>query len=200
MVDDAQFGRIFAFEVGEPGEVLMYDHADMPNLLSMARFGFCAADDPVYQNTVHFAYSTRNQGYRGTMDGKYRQLCDGSKTMPFSPWSLGALGQLMSGTATPAEMARLLDWLRDALTPALQLPEISDRHTGLPAQRYWFGWPTAMMLMAFVETICGVTIGQQVTIEPQIPEGWDNFRSPLLTIRGHQAHIEMTDGVLTVHG
>jgi len=197
VVDDPEFGRMFAFEVGGPGEALLYDHADMPNLLSLARLGFCAADDPVWRSTVRFAYSDRNQGFRGTRAGKYRQLCDGSKTMPFSPWPLGALGQLMSGTATPTEAAQLLDWLRDALTPALQLPEISDRHTARPVQRYWFGWPTAMLAMAFVETICGVKIGREVTVEPLIPEGWESFRSPILTVRGRTLRVVVEEGVAT---
>lgn len=198
VVEDEEFGPLFAFEIGEPGEVLLYDHADMPNLLSMARLGLCAPDDPVYRNTVRFAYGARNQGYRGTMAGKYRQLCDGSKTMPFSPWALGALGQLLSGTATPADAAQLLDWLRDALTPALQLPEISDRHTARAVQRYWFGWPTAMLLMAFVETICGVKIGRRVTLEPLIPEGWEGFCSPLLSIGGKRVQIELRQGSMVV--
>lgn len=198
LVDDPEFGRLFAFEVGGPGEALLYDHADMPNLLSLARLGFCATDDPVYRNTVRFAFSDRNQGFRGTSNGKYRQLCDGSKTMPFSPWALGALGQLMSGTATPAEAARLLDWLRDALTPARQLPEISDRHTARPVQRYWFGWPTAMLMMAFVETICGVHLGRDVTVTPLIPAGWESFRSPALTVRGRALQVVVEHGVATV--
>ena len=197
-VDDARFGRMFAFEVGGPGQVLLYDQADMPNLLSLPRFGFCRPDDPVYRNTVRFAYSERNQGYRGTADGKYRQLCDGSKTMPFSPWPLGALGQLMSGAVSPAEAAHLLDWLRDAFTPALQLPEISDKHTARPVQRYWFGWPTAALLIAYLETICGVKIDRGIRIEPLIPRGWSDFSSPTLRVRGQELQIVVRQGRKTI--
>ncbi len=196
--DDPEFGPLFAFEVGRAGAYLLYDHADMPNLLSLPRFGFCPPDDPVYCNTVRFAYSLRNQGFRGTANGKYRALCDGSKTMPFSPWSLGVLGRLMSGAVAPAEAARLLDWLRDALTPALQLPEISDRHTARPVQRYWFAWPTSMLLMAYIEVICGVKIGPEMRVEPLVPEGWPAFRSPTLTIGGRPVQIEGRAGEVRV--
>ncbi len=194
IVDDPEFGRMYAFEVGAGGQTLLYDHADIPNLLSATRFGYCSPDDPVYQNTVRFAYSARNQGYRGTRAGKYAELCDGSKTMPYSPWPLGALGHLMSGLVDAAEARRLVDWLRDCLTPALQLPEIVDRHTGRPVQRYWFGWPTAMLLMVYIETLCGVTIGRDIELSPLVPAGWDEYRSPVLQIRGEACQVIVRDG------
>lgn len=192
--DDPEFGRIFAFEVGENGECLVYDQADIPNLISMRRFGFCSPDDPIYRSTLKFVYSKRNQGYVGTMDGKYGELCDGSKTMPFHPWPLGALSHLMSCPSDPSEVARLVNWLRDALTPCFQLPEICDKHTALPMQRYWFAWPTAMMLMAYIETICGVKISKEIRLKPLVPSGWDYYSSPILTIRGHKVLVEVING------
>jgi hypothetical protein len=192
--DDPEFGKMFAFEVGEKGECLLYDHADIPNLISMPRFGFCSAHDPIYRATLAFAYSGRNQGYAGTMDAKYAELCDGSKTLPFHPWPLGALSHLMSCPSDPAQVARLLDWLRDALTPCFQLPEISDKHTALPMQRYWFGWPTSLLLMAYIETICGVKIGKDIRVEPLVPAGWQYYSSPILTVRGHKVWVEVING------
>jgi cellobiose phosphorylase len=105
----------------------------------------------------------------------------------------------MSGTATPETAAALLNWLTDALTPALQLPEISDKHTARPVQRYWFGWPTAMLLMAYNETVCGVKIGEKISIEPLVPSGWESYRSPLLTLRGRQVQIEVRQGTTLLH-
>lgn len=191
---DPEFGDVFAFEVGEGGEHLLYDHADIPNLISATRFGFCPIEDPIYQNTLRFIYSLRNQGYRGTMDGKYAELCDGSKTMPYSPWPLGAMSRLMSCCRSGEEARRLVEWLREALTPCLQLPEICDKHTGHPVQRYWFGWPTAMMLMVYIETICGVKIGKEITFQPLAPAGWREYRSPILTIRGKRLQVVVRDG------
>ncbi|MBM4046283.1 MAG: glycoside hydrolase family 125 protein, partial [Planctomycetes bacterium] len=194
VVEDREFGPMFAFEVGDDGAFLLYDHSDIPNLISATRFGFCAQDDPIYQNTLKFIYSARNQGYRGTMDGKYGELCDGSKTMPYSPWPLGAMSHLMSCCASREEARRLVEWLRECLTPSLQLPEIVDKHTGQPIQRYWFGWPTAMMLMAYVETLCGVKLGKDIRLEPLAPAGWDEYRSPILTIRGERFQVVVKDG------
>lgn len=199
VVKDAEFGEVFAFEVDTDGNFLLYDHADIPNLLSAPRFGFCRVDDPVYQNTLRFIYSGRNQGYRGTMDGKYAALCDGSKTLPFGPWPLGTLGHLMSCCTSRQEARRLVEWIRDCLTTSYQLPEICDKHTGQPMQRLWFGWPTAMLLMAYIETLCGVKIGKEITFEPLAPEGWAEYRSPILTIRGERCQIVVTDGVPHKH-
>ena len=193
-VADPEFGEMFAFEVGEGGEYLLYDHADIPNLISAPRFGFCDRDDPVYRNTLAFVYSERNQGYRGTMDGKYAALCDGSKTMPHSPWPLGVMSHLMSCCDSRQEARRLVEWLRDCLTPSFQLPEICDKHTGRPVQRYWFGWPTAMLLMVYVETLCGVTIGREIALDPLAPAGWEEYKSPILTIRGERCQVVVRDG------
>ncbi|MEW6359275.1 MAG: glycoside hydrolase family 125 protein [Planctomycetota bacterium] len=194
VVRDPEFGEVFAFEVGENGEALLYDHADIPNLISAARFGFCPPDDPIYRNTLRFIYSPRNQGYRGTMDGKYAELCDGSKTMPYSPWPLGAMSRLMSCCESREEARRLVEWLRECLTPGLQLPEICDKHTGRPIQRYWFGWPTAMMLMVYIETICGVKIGKEIAFQPLAPAGWDEYKSPILTLRGERVQVVVKGG------
>ncbi|OGV67368.1 MAG: hypothetical protein A3K19_19040 [Lentisphaerae bacterium RIFOXYB12_FULL_65_16] len=197
VVHDAEFGDVFAFEVAEDGQALLYDHADIPNLISATRFGFCTADDPVYRNTLRFIYSARNQGYRGTMDGKYAELCDGSKTMPYSPWPLGAMSRLMSCGSAPDEARRLLEWLRECLTPCFQLPEICDKHTGHPVQRYWFGWPTAMLLMVYIETICGVKIGKEITFDPLVPTGWDRYTSPILRARGETFQLLIENGRAT---
>jgi hypothetical protein len=194
VVNDPEFGEVFAFEVAADGRFLLYDHADIPNLLSAPRFGYCAPDDPVYANTVRFIYSARNQGYRGTLDGKYAELCDGSKTMPYSPWPLGALSHLLSGSPSPAEARRLIEWLRECLTPSFQLPEICDRHSGRPVQRYWFGWPTAMLLQVYIETLCGVKIGKEITFQPLIPAGWERYRSPLLRVRGETFQVVVENG------
>ena len=54
VVTDREFGPMFAFEVGEAGEFLLYDQADIPNLISATRFGFCRQNDRIYQNTLKF--------------------------------------------------------------------------------------------------------------------------------------------------
>ncbi|PIZ37060.1 MAG: hypothetical protein COY42_24645, partial [Armatimonadetes bacterium CG_4_10_14_0_8_um_filter_66_14] len=68
-------------------------------------------------------------------------------------------------------------------------------HTARPIQRYWFGWPTAMLLMAYIETLCGVKVGREITFEPLAPAGWEEYGSPMLNIRGERFRIIVNKGV-----
>ena len=88
----------------------------------------------------------------------------------------------------------MVEWIRECLTPCFQLPEICDKHTGQPVQRYWFGWPTAMMLMVYIETLCGVKIGKEITFAPLAPAGWDEYKSPILKIRGERIQLVVKNG------
>ena len=54
---------------------------------------------------------SRNQGFTGTMNGKCAALCDGNKTMPNSPWPLGAMSRLSGCCGSRREARRLIDWL-----------------------------------------------------------------------------------------
>jgi len=66
-------------------------------------------------------------------------------------------------------------------------------------QRYWFGWPTAMLVMAFVESVCGVKIGRQIHVEPLVPQGWQEFSSPRLLVRGHELEVKVEAGTTTTY-
>ncbi|MBR1496635.1 MAG: glycoside hydrolase family 125 protein [Oscillospiraceae bacterium] len=60
IVEHGEFDRIYAYEVDGLGGVLLMDDANVPSLLAMPYFGFCGADDPVYQNTRRFVLSRAN--------------------------------------------------------------------------------------------------------------------------------------------
>jgi len=198
VVKDEQFGRMFAFEVSESGEYLLYDQADIPNLTSMPFFGFCSRGEEVFDNTLRFVYSERNIGYRRTASGKFRALTDGSKRFPDSPWPLGKMSEMMSAPRDPKILAEGFQWLSLCLPPSLQLPETIERHTGRTCERYWFAWPSALMLMLFNECVCGIRIGEKVVIDPVVPDGWKSFWSPLYSIGGRQVQVVHEAGTTSV--
>ena len=55
-----EFGPIYAYEVDGFGNHLLMDDANVPSLLGMPYLGDVAIDDPVYQNTRKFVWSTSN--------------------------------------------------------------------------------------------------------------------------------------------
>lgn len=58
--DHPEFGQIYAYEVDGFGNHLLMDEANVPSLLAMPYLGDVAIDDPVYQNTRNFVWSTSN--------------------------------------------------------------------------------------------------------------------------------------------
>ena len=55
-----KYGKIYAFEVDGFGNQLLMDDANVPSLLGMGYLGDVSLDDPIYQNTRRFVWSTDN--------------------------------------------------------------------------------------------------------------------------------------------
>lgn len=67
VVDHPYYGKIYAFEVDGFGNKLLMDDANVPSLLAMPYLGDVDANDPIYQNTRRFVWSTDNPYFfRGT--------------------------------------------------------------------------------------------------------------------------------------
>lgn len=58
--DHPEFGPIYAYEVDGFGNHLLMDDANVPSLLGMPYLEDVAVDDPVYQNTRKFVWSSSN--------------------------------------------------------------------------------------------------------------------------------------------
>ena len=62
-----EFGPIYAFEVDGFGNHMLMDDANVPSLLAMPYLGDVDINDPIYQNTRRFVWSTSNPYFfRGT--------------------------------------------------------------------------------------------------------------------------------------
>lgn len=62
-----KYGKIYAYEVDGFGNQLLMDDANVPSLLAMAYLGDVKKNDPIYQNTRRFVWSTDNPYFfRGT--------------------------------------------------------------------------------------------------------------------------------------
>lgn len=55
-----EFGEIYSFEIDGFGNRFLTDDANVPSLLSMPYLGDVAIDDPIYQNTRRFVWSSAN--------------------------------------------------------------------------------------------------------------------------------------------
>ena len=131
----------FAYAVTGPrgeGARHYHDANDLPTVFAPG-WGFCDASEPLWRETIAFAWSEANEGY---FPGRFGGL--GSLHTP-RPWTLGDLQEIVVARVTAdrnregrarERLARVETW--DGL-----IAEAYDEDTGAVAARHWFAWPAA---------------------------------------------------------
>lgn len=153
MVQDDKYGTVYVYETDGMGHNTRMDDANVPSLLSMPYFHYCAKNDPVYQNTRRWVLSGENPFY-------YEGTAAKGVGSPHTPqgyiWHIALAIQGMT-SENRREQERILDYF-----------ERTDGGTGLvhegfekddPSQftREWFSWSNAMFV-EFVLSVCGLEI------------------------------------------
>jgi hypothetical protein len=132
----------FAYAVTGPrgeGARHYHDANDLPTVFAPG-WEFCLSSEPLWRETIAFAWSEANEGY---FPGRFGGL--GSLHTP-RPWTLGDLQEIVVARVTAdrdrerrarERLARVETW--DGL-----LAEAYDEATGAVAARHWFAWPAAL--------------------------------------------------------
>ena len=131
--------HIFAYATDGHGNHYFYHDAnDFPTVLAPG-WGFVAADDPVWQATLDFAFSKANEG------GYYAPGLGSVHTR--APWSLGDVQELIVArtTGNAEREHRVMVRLEQAACWDGALPEAYDAETYEVISRHWFAWPGAVL-------------------------------------------------------
>ncbi len=153
VVQHAEFGQIFAYEVDGLGNANLMDDANVPSLLALPYLGYCTADDPIYQNTRRFVLSQANSYY---FAGRAAQGIGSPHTPPRYIWHIALAMQGL--TSTDAAERRAL----------LALMAATDGGTGVMHEgfdvddprnftRAWFAWANAMYAELAL-LVCGIVV------------------------------------------
>lgn len=140
-VVEGPLGRQWAYAVDGRGSAERFmDANDLPVALAPL-WGFCEADDPVWRNTVRFAFDAANPGFsRGPAGGL------GSRHTP-GTWTLGDVMGLVAFSLMddrPAAAAALDRLVAVAFEDGM-LPEAYDPAGSGQVVRHWFAWPGAAL-------------------------------------------------------
>ena len=132
----------FAYAVTGPrgeGARHYHDANDLPTVFAPG-WGFCASSEPLWRETIAFAWSEANEGY---FPGRFGGL--GSLHTP-RPWTLGDLQEIVVARVTGdrEREARARERLGRVETWDGLLAEAYDEATGAVAARHWFAWPAAL--------------------------------------------------------
>ncbi|GAB5493931.1 MAG: hypothetical protein Phog2KO_41460 [Phototrophicaceae bacterium] len=133
--------QIYSYATDGEGKHYIYHDANDIPLVMMPLWGFCEKDDPIWLNTVEFAFSSENSGF---YDGVL-----GSVHTP-APWALGDAQELILSKVLGDRERYQRVWER--VEKAAQwdgaLPEAYDANTFEVVSRHWFAWTNAMVAIA----------------------------------------------------
>ena len=140
VVEHPRFGKMYAYETDGMGNYVFMDDSNVPSLLAMPYFGFCGADDPIYQNTRRFILSDANPYY---FTGKVLRGTGSPHTPDGYVWHIGLTLQGLTAT-DPAERLEVLRMLEtsDADTGYMHEGVCADDPTQFT--RPWFAWSNSI--------------------------------------------------------
>lgn len=142
-----KYGKIYACETDGFGNHILADDANVPSLLSAPYLGFCAPDDPIYQNTRRFILSEDNPFY---YTGKAASGVGSPHTPEGYIWHIALSMQGLTST-DPAEMRSLIDTLLSTDADTGYMHEGFDANDPTKFTRAWFAWSNSLFA-EFIES------------------------------------------------
>ena len=156
IVNDAQFGRIYAYEVDGLGNFDLQDDANVPSLLSAPYLGY-HVDEQVYANTQKFIFSDANPTFRkgtnaltGDVEGYGSVHMESAIKDNIWPMSLAVKGLVSDDVE---EKIRVAETLFKASAGTGWMHESFDVHNPRHFTRSWFCWADSL----FAELVMSIT-------------------------------------------
>ena len=140
IVEDTEFGRIYAYETDGLGRHLLMDDANSPSLLALPYLGCCKSDDPVYRNTRAFLLSKRNPWY---FEGKAAKGIGSPHTGKDKIWPISLVMQILT-SSDEAERLSCLQMLANTHAGTNFMHESFDKDDPSRFTRSWFAWANAL--------------------------------------------------------
>ncbi len=140
IVEHPKYGKIYAYETDGLGHYNLMDDANVPSLLSAPYLGYCAADDPIYQNTRKFILSEDNPYY---FAGKVLRGIGSPHTDPGYVWPISLALQGLT-TTDPAEVEEVLAMLVASHAGTYFMHESIDKDNEYHFSRSWFAWANSI--------------------------------------------------------
>ena len=139
-VNHPKFGEVYAYEVDGLGNQNFMDDANVPSLLSMPYLGYCASDDPIYQNTRAMILSKANPYY---YEGRAAKGIGSPHTPKDYIWPIALCMQGLTANTRDEKLAMLSTLL--ATDAGLGLMH-EGFHKDDPTQftRVWFAWANSL--------------------------------------------------------
>ena len=140
IVDHPKYGKIYAFEVDGYGSHLLMDDANVPSLLAMAYLGDVPLNDPIYQNTRRFVWSTDNPSF---FRGKAGEGIGGPHIGYDMPWPMSIMMYAFT-SQDDDEIRHCIEMLMRTDAGTGFIHESFHKDDALSYSRPWFAWQNTL--------------------------------------------------------
>ena len=140
IVEDPDFGKIYAYETDGLGNYNLMDDANVPSLMSIPYLGYCDNSDPIYQNTRRFILSKKNPYY---FEGKVLKGIGSPHTPENRVWPIALVMQGLTSDSKE-EVEDILDMLVNSHAGTYFMHESIDVDEPEKFSRTWFAWANSI--------------------------------------------------------
>ena len=140
VVEHPKYGKIYAFEVDGYGSHLLMDDANVPSLLAMGYLGDVPMDDPIYQNTRRFVWSTDNPSF---FRGKAGEGIGGPHVGHDMPWPMSIM-MLAFTSKDDNEIRHCIEMLMSTDAGTGFIHESFHKDDAKKYTRPWFAWQNTL--------------------------------------------------------
>ena len=140
IVEHPVFGRIYAYEVDGFGNHIMMDDANVPSLLAMAYLGDVDINDPVYQNTRRFVWSSYNPYF---FKGKAAEGIGGPHIGYNMIWPMSIMMKAFTAS-DDAEIKQCIEMLMTTHNGTGFMHESFHKDNPADFTRHWFAWQNTL--------------------------------------------------------
>jgi len=140
VVQNAQFGKVYAYEVNGFGSYNLMDDANVPSLLSLPYLDAKPVADPVYQNTRKLILSESNPFF---FKGKIAEGIGGPHAGMQMIWPLGITMRALTSTSD-AEIKKCLQMLVASHAGTGFMHESFHKDDAAKFSRKWFAWANTL--------------------------------------------------------
>ncbi|SDJ98038.1 hypothetical protein SAMN05421823_101574 [Catalinimonas alkaloidigena] len=140
VVEHLQYGNVYPFEVDGFGNQLFMDDANIPSLLALPYLGCVDANDPVYQNTRRFVWSTDNPFF---FRGKAAEGIGGPHVGMDMIWPMSITMKALT-SQDPTEIKECLQMLLATHAGTGFMHEAFHKDKPADFTRSWFAWANTL--------------------------------------------------------
>lgn len=140
VVENARFGKVYAYEVNAFGSYNLMDDANVPSLLSLPYLDAKPAGDPIYQNTRKLILSDSNPFF---FKGKVAEGIGGPHAGMQMIWPLGITMRALT-SSNDAEIKKCLQMLVASNAGTGFMHESFHKDDAAKFSRKWFAWANTL--------------------------------------------------------